>query len=305
VRNRQGSYPSSGVLWDTTYSYQNDAGQWDHAGNPLRKWELVDGTTYTTRYSYDRIYRLTHEDRTPAAYSEDYGYDAVGNRVSMTRDGVGYSYSYDDHDKLLSVSAGGQSAGFGYDASGNMLSVSGNLYGAWSFSYDDESRLASLTFPWGAGSLTETSTYNYLGQRMRTDYWGTGRRYFYHGDRVLEITDDANTALLRSATEDDSYYAPLLQFQCAYHSGVRWYPLLDGPGNARRLVCLSGGLHSGWWQLPGRGRQPPHTGEPDRRLHWRSDRGTLHCRLVSAGSARAQLRGEVPRPVRAHRRLLL
>jgi len=76
---------------------------------------------------------------------------------------------------------------------------------------------------------------------MQASLNGSVRRYFYNGARVLEITDDTNTTLLRSATEDDSYYAPLLQFQCAYHSGVRWYPLLDGPGNARRLVCLSGG----------------------------------------------------------------
>jgi len=226
------------------YAY-SDGGLWDHTGNPLRRSEYWAGTSaYLTTLRYDRVYRLTEETRrNPSGtidYSVTYGYDAVGNRTSMTRDGTAYTYSHDHNDKLTSISGGGQSASFAYDGAGNMTSVSGSLFGSWSLAYDDESRLTSVTYPSGGGSVTDLYYYNALGQRMRARLGGTWWRYVYDGERVLEETNDSGGPLARHTAVSGSYYGPWLHTQRA--GGISRFPLYDAVGTARHLVDASAAI---------------------------------------------------------------
>ncbi len=114
-----------------------------------------------------------------------------------------------------------------------MTSVSGPL-GAWTLVYDDENRLASVAYPGGTDSLL----YSALGQRMRANVNGGVLRYIYHGDRVLEQTDDGGNLLTRYATAGGSYYDPLLGL--GFSDGSVRYPLWDLIGTSRRLVDGSG-----------------------------------------------------------------
>ncbi len=227
---RHWATPSGQWLYNPYY-YYNDGALWDHTGNPLRRLEYFPGEGnyyHMTTFRYDGVYRLTEETRRDywgtLEYSLGYGYDGVGNRTSMTRDGVNYTYTYDDNDKLTAVSGGGQSASFGYDGAGNMTSVSGTMFGSWTLSYDDESRLTSVTYPGG----TDSFSYNALGQKMRAVLGGTAYRYVYNGDRVMEETNDAGTVTTRYMTESGSYYSPLIN-QFRTDCGCRW-PLEDGAG---------------------------------------------------------------------------
>jgi RHS repeat-associated protein len=76
-------------------------------------------------------------------------------------------------------------------------------------------------------------------------------RFVYNGDRVLELTDDANTPLVRYATENGSYYSPYLRANIIGNwcsgASIR-YPIYDGGGNFTWLVDVNGGIcdHNQW-----------------------------------------------------------
>ena len=114
----------------------------------------------------------------------------------------------------------------------NTTSVSGPL-GSWSLTYDDASRLSSVTYPEG----TDSFTYNALGQRMRASLDGTVLRYVYNGDRVLEETSDAGSVLARHTTASGSYYGPWLHMWRS--EDVARFPLFDAVGTARGLADAS------------------------------------------------------------------
>ncbi len=164
----------------------------------------------------------------------------MGNRTSETKDGVPFTYSYDDHNKLTSLTGGGMSASFGYDGNGSMTSVSGDMFGSWTLAYDDANRPTSIVYPAGV----DTYVYNAFGQRTRASLNGTIFRYVYNGSRVLEQTDDAGNLLSRYATAGASYYGPLLEFE--FPDGSQRYPLYDMTGTARRLADASGAVTDGY-----------------------------------------------------------
>jgi RHS repeat-associated protein len=222
--------------YDATY-YYNDSNLWDHTGNPLKRTENFGGSDFNTTLRYDGVYRLTEEtkrDGNNTVYTRTYGYDAVGNRTSMNRDGTSYTYNVDDNDKLTGISGGGQSATLSYDNSGNMTGMSGTMYGSWSLSYDDESRLTSVTYPSGGTSVTDNYYYDAMGHRYRSQLNGTYYRYIYNGDRVLEDTADNGNMIARYTTVSGSYYEPWVHVK--YAAGDSRFPLYDAIGTARALV---------------------------------------------------------------------
>jgi RHS repeat-associated protein len=220
------------TLYDARY-YYNDGSLWDHVGNPLLRTEDFGSGLWTTTLGYDNVYRQTQETlvgpNSTTVSDLGYGYDAVGNRTTRTKDGVPVTYTYDNNDKLTSANDG---SSFGYDGAGNMTSVSGPL-GSWTLSYDDESRLSAVSYPDGADSFT----YNALGQRTRASLDGTILRYVYNGDRVLEETSDAGSVLARHTTASGSYYGPWLHMWRS--DGSSRFPLFDAVGSARGLVDAS------------------------------------------------------------------
>jgi len=228
------------VLYDAEY-YYNDGVLWDSVGNPLKRVENWGAGDFTTTFRYDRLYRLTEETKRDTAnnvvYSEAYAYDAVGNRLTLTKDGTTYTYTYNtnDNDKLASISGGGKSAGFAYDANGNIISVSGDLLGVWSsLVYDDENQLTEANRPGGR----DTYEYNVLGQRLRSTIAGYVTRYIYFGDRVAEEDSGTGTVLAWDTLSGPSYGDDWLHMK-RWDSG-HCYPLLDGVGTVRELVDGTG-----------------------------------------------------------------
>ena len=167
-------------------------------------------------------------------YSLTYGYDRVGNRTSMSRDGIGYTYVYDDNNKLSSVTSGGNVASLTYDLNGNLTVVDGLLYPTRSMTYNDDNRLSSVTI----NGYTDTYTYNWQGLRTRAYLNGTYYRYIYNGERVLEELNDSGGVLARYTTENDSYYGTMLHLQ--RNTGESRFPIYDEIGSARGLIDASG-----------------------------------------------------------------
>jgi uncharacterized protein RhaS with RHS repeats len=239
------------TILDSNYYYQRGAMK-DDVGNPLRRTELVDGTTYNTTYQYDKLYRMLSESRTPGNYRLSYTYDQVGNRLTRNKDGTTVTYTYDSNDKLTAASGGGQSASMSYDSNGNMTGVSGTMFGTWTLSYDDENRLTSVSYPGG----TDQHMYDGAGRVWKAVFNGP-HKYVYNGDRVLDETDNAGALLARYTTASGSYYEPLLHFKRA--DGSVRYPIYDGVGTARRLVDGAGAV-TDTYTLDAFGRQISSSG---------------------------------------------
>ncbi len=129
-------------------------------------------------YAYDHLYRLTSvlgPDGAPT-----YGYDPVGNRVSVT-DGTTQSSTYDRADRITAAGA----MSLTVDAAGNTTAK-----GADTFAYDQANRITSATV---AGT---TETYAYAGDGLRVSRQvGTDPTITYVSDpnRSLPVTLDDGT----------------------------------------------------------------------------------------------------------------
>ena len=128
-------------------------------------------------FIYDELDRL---DFASGGYGEDvFGYDAIGNRVSMSRDGQTQSYQYGASSHRLQ-GVGAQS--YQYDAVGNITNN-----GVAEFGYNDRNRLASAT----VGGATTQYGHNALGQRVVKNGPQTQTHYLYdlEGRLIAEAID--------------------------------------------------------------------------------------------------------------------
>ncbi len=107
----------------------------------------------TTAYGYDAQGRLTGESGGIAG-TLSYTYDAVGNRLGKTANGIGVGYTYDANDRMLTEGA----KSFGYDANGNTVSAGGQT-----LRYDFEDRLVATQL----NGVAVTFAYDADGNRIR------------------------------------------------------------------------------------------------------------------------------------------
>jgi RHS repeat-associated protein len=169
------SWPLITPTLTTTYAY-------DGNGN---RTSLVDPLGQTTTFSFDALNRLTgisySDGLTP---NVSYTYDANGNRATMV-DGTGTtSYSYDEMDRLQSVTSPGPSTvGYRYDLDGNRTKLLYPDATAVTYSFDKASRLGSLT-DWA----TRSTSYTYLPDghvQQVTNVNGTVSQYSYDNAQRL------------------------------------------------------------------------------------------------------------------------
>ena len=144
-------YRLGGVIRDLRYDAADRISSYTHynassaAGEPA----LDQG------FSYDELGRLT--GITTASASWSIGYDANGNRTSLSLNGMPSSYAVAATSNRL-VSTSNPARSFAYDNAGN--TTSDNNYTA---SYDTAGRMATLT----KAKITSTYSYNGFGQRVR------------------------------------------------------------------------------------------------------------------------------------------
>jgi len=121
----------------------------------------------TTNYSYDAIGQLTGVNL-PNGRIIQYRYDAAGNRISVTDNGVGTNYSTNNLNQYTSAGA----ATYTYDTDGNLISKQQGS-NTWNYSYDSENRLFGVTSAEG----TWTYEYDALGNRIATIHNGQRTEY--------------------------------------------------------------------------------------------------------------------------------
>ncbi|HEY9101746.1 RHS repeat-associated core domain-containing protein, partial [Chitinimonas sp.] len=128
-----------------------------------------------TDYGYDNADRLTHWQE--GSNSQDYGYDANGNRTQLTVNGTGYTQTVAATSNRVTATAGPTANSYQYDANGSRTSDN-----ATSYTYDVRGRLVQAG---GASYIV-----NSLGQRIAKQYGGQTTVYHYdQGGRLIAESD--------------------------------------------------------------------------------------------------------------------
>lgn len=199
------------------YSYTLGA-----AGN---RTQVVENGGRTVNYVYDDLYRLTQETIAGSAVggSVNYGYDAVGNRLTRNSNITGLasqSQSYDGNDRLNSDT---------YDANGNTSASNGNNY-----TYNFENRLTST----GSVQIVYDGDGNRVSKivnGVRTDYLVDTNNLTGYAQVVEELQ---NSQVIKAYT----YGIDLIsQRHVANGNAVSFYNY-DGHGSVRQLTDLTGSI---------------------------------------------------------------
>ena len=155
-----------------------------------------------------------------------YTYDALGNILTYTENGVTYTYSYDDQSQLLSAVGNGKTYTYSYDNAGNILAVSdgtashtytyGNsvwkdlltAYDGHTITYDASGNPLSYyngtpwSFTWTEGRKLDTASgnghtiayvYDLNGLRTSKTVDNTQYSYVYNDGELLRQTGDGKT----------------------------------------------------------------------------------------------------------------
>jgi RHS repeat-associated protein len=198
---------------------------YDNAGNRLSKNEYQFGNS--EQYSYDGLYQLTQVTKNNAE-SENYSYDAVGNRLSS----LGVSpYDYNSSNELIST----PSTSYTYDNDGNTVTKSDGTRYTW----DYENRLTSVTLPGGAGTVT--FKYDPLGRRIQKSGPSGALSYVYDGANIVA---EYNSSGVLHAHYDQG---PGVDEPLALTRGsVHWFYHADGLGSVTSITDSTGAVAEGY-----------------------------------------------------------
>lgn len=172
-------------------------------------------------YGYDKLNRLVSETRTGShPYSIVYSYDAVGNRLTQTRDGVETVYSYNNRDQIVAEITGTDTVSYRYDLSGR-LAEKREGGKTTSYRWDDGDRLDQVA----TDSLTTTYAYNGRGIKVKEN--GTNLLVDEYRDYPQVIGEYSST--------DTVNYTFGLERIAQDNGMVHWY-LADGQESIRQLT---------------------------------------------------------------------
>ena len=164
---------------------------YDAVGNMLSKKDLLR-PTQSEAYTYDALNRLASfkqgEMTTGVEISNplkqvQYALDALGNRTTVTTNGVTTNYTSDNMNAYTALT-GGQNATLQYDANGNMTND-----GTHTYQYNYNNRLISVD-----NGATATYKYDALNRRIQKTVVSTGSttNYYYCGDQAIEERNAAD-----------------------------------------------------------------------------------------------------------------
>jgi len=200
-------------------------------------------STFTTAtYSYDELNRLiqviTDEDVGSQinTTTESYTYDALGNRLTATKNGMTKAYAYDAANQLTAIHQtdlqGPVLTSFAYDLNGNLTTKNGPS-GTLTMTYDAWDRLIQAQKTW---ALPEYYTYDDEGRRIQKTVGATTKEYLYDGlDIIAEYTTNWSTPHVHY-THGPGIDAPIIRAS----GGTSSYYHQDGLGSVVAMTDESG-----------------------------------------------------------------
>ncbi|MCI4567064.1 RHS repeat-associated core domain-containing protein [Lysobacter sp. CFH 32150] len=259
-------------------------GSYDGDSNPTQRTLNGDSQALT----YDAQARL---DTASGAFgTRDYGYDAVGNRTSLSADGQTTSYAYQPQsNRLLSDTQWS----YTHDPNGNETRRQALDGHGWDLTYTANNRLMGVTDLESPVTLLGAYRYNALGQRTlkSTPYGDTRFVYGPSGELLAELLPDG------SVTQEYVYLdgAPiaLLGAPAAPAAPFGVDQTIDNPASdaACSVKRASEAINGNYLLCPRTGSsfqlewpwEPPYTGDYDLyiRWAWTSDSQCYEFRFVT------------------------
>lgn len=113
----------------------------------------TDANNTTTNYTYDNLQRLTTKSY-PDTTTESYTYDSRNNILTATNANISYTFTYDGANRVKTATDNrGYAINYDYDGNGNRTKMTLQPGSAneriINYTYDDASRLATMTTPAG------------------------------------------------------------------------------------------------------------------------------------------------------------
>jgi RHS repeat-associated protein len=199
---------------DLNYTY-------DKVGNV----KTIDSETY----SYDALDRLVSSKGPWGVIT--YGYDAVGNRLSMIQGQVQTTYTYNNVDELKKAGT----TSYSYDLDGNLKQeVAGST--TWDYRYDYQNQLISVTEVTGSSkTVVQKNVYDCVGNRIEQIASSTTTVYVYNqgGDIAYYKTGSSVTKIFYA---DGMTIARITGSTTYYYHG-------DELGSTRLESTSSGGTY--------------------------------------------------------------
>jgi RHS repeat-associated protein len=178
-------------------------------------------------YQYDELYRLTGSTN-PAASTESYTYDAVGNRL-ISADVQG-TWSYNTNNELL----GYGDASYEYDFNGNTIRKT-DQSGITTYTYDVDNRLIQIRNP-------QSAIYNYyydpFGKRLWKEVDGVGTYFFYSDEGLIGEYGSTGNEIRTYGYAPDSDFTTKPLFQ-KMGTNYYWYHN-DHLGTPQKVVDTNG-----------------------------------------------------------------
>ncbi|MFI0849696.1 RHS repeat-associated core domain-containing protein, partial [Mesorhizobium sp. IMUNJ 23232] len=199
----------------------------------------LDGTW---TYAYDKAGQLTHAVFTSTNASvanQDiaYAYDAAGNRISTTVDGVVTNYTANALNQYTSATG----VSYNYDADGN-LKTKTDSSGSWTYTYDIENQLTAVV---GPGGQTWSYSYDALGNRIASTHNGITETYVIDPFGLGNVAQTYTSGGTLSTTYSYGY-----GLAAAIGAGSTSYYTTDLTGNVTGLTNGSGNLTDSYFYDP-------------------------------------------------------
>ena len=153
----------------------------------------------TRGYVYDSYGRLTSSTITDHTVDDaqkviSYEYDAVGNRIKQTEEGVVTTYEYNGLNQLEKAETDTEEVLYTYDARGNQVLENNTTTGeSVETTYNVAGEMVQLVRKSGEEIVqTQTNVYNQDGKRTSKEQDETIREYYYN-QGVVSYTEDNNS----------------------------------------------------------------------------------------------------------------
>lgn len=165
--------------------------EYDKAGNITERSRVnTQGSINETReYTYSDFYdRLmqTAVTKNGSTKTTSYGYDPVGNRISMTENGSTTTYEYNGLNQLTEKEDATGITTYTYDSRGNQISES-SPSGEMEFEYFITGELKKVK---KNNTTIQENKYDHEGIRVSREENSTVRDYYYVNGRPVYTTDD-------------------------------------------------------------------------------------------------------------------